>query len=331
MVPVQVVADLNQGTDPKAAILALEAAVKAGALIGEIDWGITKDMANKRYAVDIKVVRVRNLADSFVVSNNYVVQRGSGFFVGRRSSPIAGRLNMTNASQIGVAVLIIDGVRVGLLPREVLLPDGNHTIEIDWNVDNALPFKQEVEITSGKTTNVAATTMLLEIGEKGPAGGFIYYDKGSYSDGWRYLEAAPRDIGIGVQWPYWEVSHKGDPIKIVTGTAIGTGLSNTNAIIKAHGVDAWAASLCRGFDAAGYSDWFLPSKDELALMFENLKEAKLGRFKNSPYWTSSFTLEYISGITWYFAWHQNFSYGHQSTYNDLDKNERYSVRACRRI
>ncbi|MCX7774604.1 MAG: hypothetical protein WHT81_09635 [Rectinemataceae bacterium] len=28
----------------------------------------------------------------------------------------------------------------------------------------------------------------------GPAGGYIFYDKGSYSDGWRYLEASPHDL-----------------------------------------------------------------------------------------------------------------------------------------
>ena len=48
MVPIQVVADLNTASDPKAAILALDSAVKAGALVAEIDWGITRDAANKR-------------------------------------------------------------------------------------------------------------------------------------------------------------------------------------------------------------------------------------------------------------------------------------------
>jgi hypothetical protein len=31
----------------------------------------------------------------------------------------------------------------------------------------------------------------------GPAGGAVFYDKGGYSDGWRYLEAAPDDAGSG--------------------------------------------------------------------------------------------------------------------------------------
>ncbi|MDR1220561.1 MAG: DUF1566 domain-containing protein [Treponema sp.] len=33
----------------------------------------------------------------------------------------------------------------------------------------------------------------LEGGVPGPAGGYVFYDKGEYSGGWRYLECAPED------------------------------------------------------------------------------------------------------------------------------------------
>jgi len=70
-----------------------------------------------------------------------------------------------------------------------------------------------------------------------------------------------------------------------------------------------------------YDDWFLPSKDELGLMYTNLKKAGLGGFGGSWFWSSS---QYYYGN---YAWIQSFSDGYLSS--NLKSDERYSVRACR--
>jgi hypothetical protein len=54
-----------------------------------------------------------------------------------------------------------------------------------------------------------------------------------------------------------------------------------------------AAHLCATLKVNGVSGWFLPSRDELAAMYRNLKAAGLGDFRdaglpdNVLYWTSS--------------------------------------------
>ena len=54
-----------------------------------------------------------------------------------------------------------------------------------------------------------------------------------------------------------------------TGTAVGTGAANTQKIIAVQGrTYNYAALVCANYSGGGYSDWFLPSKDELFLLYQ---------------------------------------------------------------
>jgi len=118
------------------------------------------------------------------------------------------------------------------------------------------------------------------IGDTGPAGGIVFYDKGFASDGWRYLEAAPAGTEAEAVWgPNTDVAG--------TGTAVGSGRRNTRLIVAASGESESAARLCANLNINGYNDWFLPSIEELDLMYENLKHRGLGAFKDGFYWSSS--------------------------------------------
>ena len=52
------------------------------------------------------------------------------------------------------------------------------------------------EISTEKNI-IPANTKTFSVGDVGPAGGYVIYDKGSYSDGWRYLEVSPTNLVIG--------------------------------------------------------------------------------------------------------------------------------------
>jgi hypothetical protein len=79
-----------------------------------------------------------------------------------------------------------------------------------------------------------------------------------------------------------------------TATAVGTGKANTTAIVTVQGVGSYAAKLCDDLVIGAYSDWYLPSKDELDLMYKNIGQGaaapltNIGGFSASNYyWTSS--------------------------------------------
>jgi hypothetical protein len=78
---------------------------------------------------------------------------------------------------------------------------------------------------------------------------------------------------------------------------------------------ATQASLTDG----GFNDWYLPSKDELDMMYVNLHLQGLGGFASNYYWSST---EFNS----YKAWIQNFSNGYQFNVSNLTT---YYVRAVR--
>jgi hypothetical protein len=154
-------------------------------------------------------------------------------------------------------------------------------------------------------------------------GGIIFYLDGNGGG----LIAAPSDQSGGAQWGCY-----GTLISAANGIAIGTGVQNTIDIESGCTTSGTAADICANLTLDGYSDWFLPSKDELNLMWLNLADSdgdgynagptdpnNIGGFANNYYWSSS---QYDSVS----AWKQYFYYGNQ--FNDY-KNNNYYIRAVR--
>ena len=89
------------------------------------------------------------------------------------------------------------------------------------------------------------------------------------------------------------------------------GSDNTEKILKAQGVNKpYAAKLCADYQFDGYSDWFLPSKDQLMILYQN--KHLLDGLANEIYWSST---EHETGS----AWVQNFSTGEQHINNTSDQ------------
>jgi len=132
---------------------------------------------------------------------------------------------------------------------------------------------------------------LYAIGDTGPAGGWIFYENMNWEmDGWRYLEVAPgSEAYYGIPWS----DTNGE---VGTSTLMGSGLQNTQDIISWMTSNSsltqteYAAGWAMNFVYNGYSDWFLPSLEELQQLYTNYAYTVTGIFSDSAndyYWSSS--------------------------------------------
>jgi hypothetical protein len=125
----------------------------------------------------------------------------------------------------------------------------------------------------------------------------------------------------GIQWvtePCWGAHVPG------TSTDLGSGSANTDKIIAQNGAGMdYAAGLAREYNGGGYSDWYLPSKDELNKLY--LNRVVIGGFDAAPghyYWSSS---EFEANVN--LGWIQGFGDGCQLRDEYID--DKNGVRAVR--
>lgn len=168
------------------------------------------------------------------------------------------------------------------------------------------------------TGNTCSATGPCSIGDVGPAGGVVFYDAGEHKTWGRYLEASPASTeGVGLPWKRLNAVDKKRPVyrdvlklkaqtQRVLSTQMGMGKINTDRIVKIYGRGRYAARYADALVFNGFDDWFLPSKNELNVMYSVLGTASpgIGSYARSFYWSSS---EYDFNN----AWTVNFKDGQQ--------------------
>jgi hypothetical protein len=175
-------------------------------------------------------------------------------------------------------------------------------LELSKSKSQALPVMQEVYSRIDREMK----TDCLRIGSK-YAGGIVFYIDKSGSHG---LVCSERDVGKA---PWGSLNLVNANAKGVGGE---NGKKNSKIIVENGGVQIseerkkeekkflvffkrtassstivksqiqTAAHLCLEFSYNGFSDWYLPTIEELQLMNENLAKASLGGFHSSDYWSS---------------------------------------------
>lgn len=182
-------------------------------------------------------------------------------------------------------------------------------------------FNDSLNILSQQLDSVLNSIQTYQIGDM-VHGGIVFYVDETGEHG---LVAATEDLDGTYEWGCY-----GESVSIAYGNLqIGTGLENTNAIVEQGcqtengGLTAAQASL--NAEINGYTDWYLPSRDELYQMYLSIGQGGLnannniGGFINDIYWSSSETINY-------YAWNVDFVYGYTNYY---DKYYTYRVRVIR--
>jgi len=140
--------------------------------------------------------------------------------------------------------------------------------------------KENAELPAVSDLNSSNTTEAFYIG-KSYHGGFIFYIDKSGQHG---LIVSKADLLASNSSTQISWNNGRNKITNATDVAVGSGLANTQKIVTAQGnTGDYAALLCYNYKTGIYKDWYLPSKNELNLLYQ--QQAVIGAF--GQYWSSS--------------------------------------------
>lgn len=176
--------------------------------------------------------------------------------------------------------------------------EGTSAVAQYWN------FSRKIELTETKITIINGSSNIIlqkkceqtetfAIGAQGSGGGIVFYDKGSYSNGWRYMEVSTIDL------PFSEWGCSSAAIAS-TSSEVGKGFYNSVQVVNFHNSLAnyyTNPGSCNALNdgtvisktALLYNskDWFEPSEQELLLIYQNLYSQNIGNINAAKYWSST--------------------------------------------
>lgn len=168
-------------------------------------------------------------------------------------------------------------------PETTGFHEGNNNTYFDELTPNTVYYARPYYMLSNGMTYYGQQMSFRTTGYFGPGGGYVAYDKGVTTEGWRYLEVSPTALLYNGSSPKWGCYNT-----FITNTypEMGTGVSNTNVIAAGCSAADCAARLCYNLVRNGQSDWYLGSRDEMLTVVQSLQGINVN-IQNC--WTSSET------------------------------------------
>ena len=192
---------------------------------------------------------------------------------------------------------------------------GNTNVSQYWNKNFKVVSNDGSKVLNAgfniKLNNYCSFLGTYTVGQTGPFNGLIAFAKDTYSEGWKYIEISTTDL------PQEEWGCTTAFIGLANNDEIGTGLMNSIAIANYHqGINYFAnPNLCSNLNNGTVTaktallstptqlNWFLPSIEELQLLYTNLHLNGQGNFENAIYWSSTqvsenfaFGIDFTNGI-----------------------------------
>jgi len=229
---------------------------------------------------------------------------------GSRQGVLIPRISLSSTGDVGgfntplaPSLLVYNNGDGGLSPAGFYYWGGSYWIQLGaMGQSGAMGATGSTGVTGATGAQGSANGNGLHFVGESYEGGIIFYVDGTEEHG--LIITTTDGTPGGTIWGCKGTNISG------TNTTIGTGAANTTLIDNGCSSTTIPAHYCQNLTKTGFSDWYLPSKDELNQVYVN--RAAINGLSSFSYWSSS-------QVDANNAWSQSFPGGTQSS-NDKNNN-----------